>query len=270
MITTELYNGQGPGDQTWVYLMTRYLAHKLDYDFGISNPERWKLTNLNINFGNQVTGGESPEGGPPRKLPDGIENYYVEVKEWHPGFRDCNLTSFDPGVFDIKDNTKLEGYFHYSHLLEENSALFSKWLDFDSVISRNPVVKGKVICNIRGGEYRGVPDLILPKSYWDMALERLGNPEVEIVTDDPSYALSLIPHGKIFNGNMIEHFENLFTAEKLVISNSAFAFFPAALGLATEVIAPKYWSRYNVSDGFWAMEGDKHDGFTYIDRDGNE
>jgi hypothetical protein len=270
MLTTELYNGQGPGDQIWVYLTTRYIASKLGYDFGIESPDKWKLSNLDINFGKSVLGGNSPEGGPPLILPNDIEAYYIENKEWHPGFHDCNITSFDHEVFNIKDNTKLEGYYHYSHLLEQNKGLFSEWLDFSSIIKRNPVVKGKVICNIRGGEYKSVPDLILPKKYWDMALERLGNPEVEIVTDDPEYAKSLIPNGKLFTGSMIEHFENLFTAEKLVISNSAFAFFPAALGNAETVIAPKYWSRYNVSDGFWAMEGDKYSGFTYIDREGNE
>jgi hypothetical protein len=53
-------------------------------------------------------------------------------------------------------------------------------------------------------------------------------------------------------------------------SNSAFGFFPAALGNASEVIAPKYWSSWNISDGFWAMEMDKCHRFTYIDREGKE
>ena len=93
---------------------------------------------------------------------------------------------------------------------------------------------------------------------------------MEIVTDDPQYALSLIPNGKLFSGSITEHFENLFTAETLILSNSAFGFFPAALGPSKMVIAPKYWSRWNVSDGFWAMAMDKCNKFTYIDREGNE
>jgi len=270
MITTELYNGQGHGDQTWVYITTRYVAHKLGYEFGISHPERWKLSNLNIYFGKEVIGGESPEGGPYISLPKGIDNYYKEKHEYHPNFYDCNISDIDPEVLKLSDNTKLEGLLHYGELLDENGDLFREWLDFESVMERNPVVPGKVICNIRGGEYRSVPDLILPKRYWDLALSKLGNPEVEIVTDDPQYALSLIPNGKLFSGSMTEHFENLFTAETLILSNSAFGFFPAALGPSKTVIAPKYWSRWNVSDGFWAMAMDKCNKFTYIDREGNE
>ena len=271
MITTEMYNGSGPGDQLWMYLVPRYIAHAKGYSFGIGHPERWKLKNLNIDFGELVEGGSNArEGGPPITLPNGITNYYKEKHVYHLDYHDCNISDVDWNVFKIEDNTKLEGLFHYSFLLNKNSDLFKEWLDFNSVIERNPVVSGKVIANIRGGEYKGVPDLILPKKYWDMAIERLGNPLIEIVTDDPAYALSLIPNGKIFEGNIIDHFENLFTAEKLIISNSAFAFFPAALGNASEVIAPKYWSRWNISDGFWAMEMDKYDGFTYIDREGKE
>ena len=255
MITTELYDGQGHGDQTWVYITTRYIAYKLGYEFGISHPERWKLSNLNIDFGKEVKG---------------IVNHYQEKHVYHPNFHDCNISDIDPEVLKLPDNTKLEGLLHYGELLDDNKELFKEWLDLKTIIEKNPVIPGKVICNIRGGEYKSVPDLILPKKYWDLALTRLGNPEVEIVTDDPQYALSLIPNGKIFSGSMTEHFENLFTAETLIISNSAFGFFPAALGLSKTVIAPKYWSRWNVSDGFWAMKMDKCEKFTYIDREGNE
>ena len=34
------------------------------------------------------------------------------------------------------------------------------------------------------------------------------------------------------------------------------------------VIAPKYWARHNVSDGYWASEENIYSDFTYIDRKG--
>lgn len=269
MITTEIYNGQGPGDQLWVYLTTRYIAHIKEYEFGIGHPERWKLKNLNINFGNPVTGGSNvQEGGPPITLPDTIINYYKEKHTYHPNFADCNISDVDKDVFNIEDNTKIEGLLHYSYLIDNNKDLFKKWLDFNRIIDNNPVIPGKIIANIRGGEYKNVPDLILPKNYWDMCLDYTNATEVEIITDDPSYALSLIPNGTIFQGSMTEQFERLFTAEKLILSNSAFGFFPGALGNALEVIAPKYWSRWNISDGFWAMEMDKCSRFSYLDKQG--
>ena len=270
MITTEIYDGQGPGDQLWVYLVTRYIAHVKGYEFGIGHPERWKLKNLNVDFGLPVVGGSNErEGGPPITLPDGIQHYYKEHHDFHSDYHDCNISDVDQEVFNIQDNTKLEGLFHYAELLKDNSNLFRDWLGLNLVIDSNPVIPGKVICNVRGGEYRTVPDLILPKKYWEMAIKRLGASEIEVITDDPTYAKQLIPQATIFNGSIVDHFERLFTADYLILSNSAFGFFPAALGNAKEVIAPKYWSRWNVSDGFWAMEMDKCDKFTYIDREGS-
>ena len=34
------------------------------------------------------------------------------------------------------------------------------------------------------------------------------------------------------------------------------------------MIAPKYWARHNVSDGFWSSEQNLYPSFTYLDREG--
>ena len=53
------------------------------------------------------------------------------------------------------------------------------------------------------------------------------------------------------------------------MSNSTFAFFPAFTSETVKyVIAPKYWARHNVSDGYWASEQNIYSGFTYMDRKG--
>ncbi len=58
MLITELYNGQGFGNQLFVYVTTRMLAHKLGYDFGIKSPEKFKGYGLmNPDMGKEVTGG---------------------------------------------------------------------------------------------------------------------------------------------------------------------------------------------------------------------
>ena len=69
MICTELYNGQGLGNQLWLYAVTRTKALDLGVDFGIMNPEKFKgLHFLDLDFGRQVFGGSGPEGGPPLLL----------------------------------------------------------------------------------------------------------------------------------------------------------------------------------------------------------
>ena len=42
MIITELYDGQGLGNQLWCYVTTRVIAKKNGYDFGIQSPEKFK------------------------------------------------------------------------------------------------------------------------------------------------------------------------------------------------------------------------------------
>ena len=41
MIITELYHGQGLGNQLFAYVTTRMLAHKLGYEFGITGKENF-------------------------------------------------------------------------------------------------------------------------------------------------------------------------------------------------------------------------------------
>ena len=66
MIVTELYNGQGLGNQLWSYVVTRTLALDRGFDFGVMHPEKFKGSAfLDMDFGKQVIGGAGPEGGPP-------------------------------------------------------------------------------------------------------------------------------------------------------------------------------------------------------------
>lgn len=87
MLITELYNGQGLGNQLWSYVVTRALALDRGLDFGIMSPEKFKGESfLELDFGKKVEGGSGPEGGPPETLPAGIMNYYAEKEVWHPKF----------------------------------------------------------------------------------------------------------------------------------------------------------------------------------------
>jgi len=59
-------------------------------------------------------------------------------------------------------------------------------------------------------------------------------------------------------------------AKWLILSNSSFAYFPALTNeVANLIIAPKYWARHNVSDGYWATGCNLYRGFVYMDRQGN-
>ena len=55
----------------------------------------------------------------------------------------------------------------------------------------------------------------------------------------------------------------------LLLSNSSFACLPAHTSETLKfAIAPKYWARHNVSDGYWASEQNIYSLFHYMDRKG--
>ena len=55
----------------------------------------------------------------------------------------------------------------------------------------------------------------------------------------------------------------------LLLSNSSFSCLPAHTSETLEyAIAPKYWARHNVSDGYWASEQNIYSLFHYMDRKG--
>ena len=76
MIITELYHGQGLGNQLFAYVTTRMLAHRHGYEFGISGRKNLGdprfnsegLYFMNLDLGRDVIGGYSPPSGPPDSL----------------------------------------------------------------------------------------------------------------------------------------------------------------------------------------------------------
>ncbi len=54
-----------------------------------------------------------------------------------------------------------------------------------------------------------------------------------------------------------------------MLANSSFAYFPAFTSDTVQyILAPKYWARHNVSDGYWASEQNIYAGWHYMDRHG--
>jgi hypothetical protein len=55
----------------------------------------------------------------------------------------------------------------------------------------------------------------------------------------------------------------------LILSNSSFSWWAAWTNQnATEIIAPKYWARHNLNQGFWSTGSIITRGWTYISKTG--
>ena len=128
MIVTELYNGQGLGNQLWCYIVTRVIASKNGYDFGIMSPNKFKGSDfIDIDFGKEIIGGSGPEGGPPNKLPNGIDSYYREKMTIEPTYN-CDVSHLDEKLFNIKDNTKIDGIMQDENYIIDYKKEIIEWI----------------------------------------------------------------------------------------------------------------------------------------------
>jgi hypothetical protein len=93
--------------------------------------------------------------------------------------------------------------------------------------------------------------------------------EFVVVTDDVVAAKRILPEVEAHHFDLAGDYTAIKNAHYLIMSNSTFAFFPAYTSETLKfAIAPKYWARHNVSDGYWASEQNIYYEFTYMDKKG--
>lgn len=274
MIATELYKGQGLGNQLWCYVVTRVIAKDKGYDFGIKSPENFKgLDFMNLNFGEKVIGGSGPEGGPPETLPKGITFYYNERKVIHP-LNGCDIRICDQNLVNISDNTKIDGCMQDEQYIVHRKDEVKRWLRVQKEHEFYKFSDDNIcIINFRGGEYAGVKDFFLPQKYWDDAIANMlkinKNFKFIVITDDTVTAKKFFPKFLVCHFNIAKDYVIIKNAKYLILSNSTFAWFPAWLSEKLKFcIAPKYWGRHNISDGFWSLGYNLTTGWYYQDRQG--
>lgn len=274
MIVTEIYNGQGLGNQLACYVTTRVIAKDLGYNFGIMNPEKFKcLDFMDLDFGLPVTGGSGPEGGPPHTLPDGIQHYFKERYNILPN--GSNVTIDDPNLSRISDNTKIDGIFQSENQIIHRRDEIRKWLKIkpekDCYNYSDP---NTCIINYRGGEYSSVAHFHLKSKYWQDAVFRMKqiNPNFRfvVITDDVERASQQFPEFEVKHFDVGTDFTIIKNAHYLILSNSSFPYFATLLSDTVKyILAPKYWGRYNISDGYWACGYNIFRNHNYLDREGN-
>jgi hypothetical protein len=272
MIITEIYNGQGLGNQLACYVTTRVVALDKGYEFGIMNPHKFKcLDFMDLDFGLPVTGGSGPEGGPPTILPDGIKYYYREKLTRLPNGSDVTID--DPELENIKDNTKIDGNFQSEERIWHRREEIKEWLKIKPEkecyeYSRHDIC----IINFRGGDYAGVRDFFLNKKYWDNAINRMlkldPNFKFIVITDDVYTAKIFFPNFHVFHFDIATDFSIIKNAQYLILSNSSFPYYATLCSDTVKyIIAPKYWGRHNISDGYWSCGYNIFRNHNYIDRE---
>jgi len=288
MIVTEFYNGQGLGNQLWCYFVTRCIAYENKYEFGIQSNYKFKGQEfLEIDFGNEVIGGDGPEGGPPNTLPNTIQNYYKELIIRHSNGLD--ISKLDDNLLNIKDNTKIDGNMQSINYIFKYKNIIKNWIKIKS--EKNILdFSDQNICiiHIRGGDFHASTS-ILYKDYYDNAIKEMSliNPNMifYIVTDDYNFSKSLFPEIEIIGASKTGQQDKfkanhhiggpiwmdwtiLLNAKNAIISASSFSFWPIWLNDNVNVIAPMYWADYKNSDGYWSCGDSLIPNWQYLNRNG--
>lgn len=275
MLATEILRGQGIGNQLACYVTTRSIAHTRGLDFGIKDTgwggdKRYNQSGFywfDLDWGQEV--------------PDDLDVYYEkEVRKklntcHHDMTVGCDVRGYDQGLIDVPDNTMIFGNMQDEKYFYHNKELIKEWLKVKEEYDTYEYMDDDVcVLNYRGGEYIGFHELYLTREYWLNAMENMTkiNPNMKFVTitDDVKASQDMLPEIPAYHFTVDKDYAIIKNSKHVILSNSSFPFFAVYTSDTIEnIIAPKYWARHNVSDGYWAMSQNIYSGWTYQDRDGN-
>lgn len=259
MVVGIFHPGSGLGNMLARYVMTRTLAEDKGWNFGMLGIEHFKGSFMNIDLGSLVDIPYTIEAGG-RLVPISTMASFAEKKVVENG---VDIRGWDPEINFVEDNTIIDGEFqderYWGHKLPE----ITKWLDTAPLFMPNDLC----IIGFRGGEYKYVPDLFLPKEYWEQAIDVMKqiNPSMRfhVVTDDVETARQMLPEGMKITHDMSTDWRAIRGARYLIIANSSFYIFPALINNnVRKIIAPRFWGRYNT--GVWATNQNYYGKFQYI------
>jgi hypothetical protein len=225
------------------------------------------------------------------KTVQNIEHEFHEkgIKIFHKD--EVDITIMDNNIFNIKDNTIILGHKGAKGANLQDPSYFDgienevkNWfkikeefeVNYKNKLKELAIVLDDNLCviNFRGGEYRNIPNVLLRKEYWKDSINHILSINKDIkfllITDDVDCANQFMPFQiPAIHVDIGFDFYVVNQAKWLIISNSTFGWWAAWLNSnVNKIIAPKYWARHNVSNGYWSVGHSYTKGFYYMDREG--
>ena len=173
MITTNLTGNLG--NHMWQYAVCRTIAEEKGYEWGINSTTSHdyfngnsQMTFMNVDFGKNPI--------------EGIVNEYHESWKTYQHVDSVNITMLNESLYDINDNTTMIGdngafggiYQSEDYIIDRKSDIY-KWFEIKEESSKayeeklkdiNVVLDDNLcVINFRGGEYRGIPNVLLKREY---------------------------------------------------------------------------------------------------------
>jgi len=253
MITGIFHQGSGLGNQLFRYIATRVLAKDKGFEFGMMAPELFKGKEfMDLDMGKDPKQSyfiDSQSGAV-------VPNRTRTMDFWQEWDKHC----YDPDFNFVADNTIIDGNFEDERYFEQQLREIDEWLKVEPL----DIPDDLCIIGFRGGEYKYVPELFLPRHYWDRAIAEMLkiNPKMrfEVRTDDVETAQQFFPDAHIFHDIGLD-WRSMRYAKYAIIANSSFFVLPRLLngGLT---IAPRYWNRYNIKR--WDFPQNYYKSFKYV------
>lgn len=276
IIATELLQGQGLGNQLFCYVAVRSLAYAKGYDFSILNREIFANnihSSKGMYFMDLDCGVDMPKVAFGNICHEREDRLFLG-NSMHDLVHGCFVTGTDKALLALDKTTLVYGNLQAWDYFGQYRDEIKQWLAVKPEYDCYSYARENLcIINVRGGEYAGNPELFLRRKYWLDAMKKMreirSDMEFMIVTDDVDAAKRVLPEVEAHHFDLAKDYTIIKNASYLILSNSTFAFFPAFTSETVKyIIAPKYWARHNVSDGYWASEQNIYDGFWYMDKKG--
>ena len=277
MIGTEVTHGDGLGNQLFRYVTARCIAKDRGEEFGVLGKETFAnnmhsscgLYFMDLDFGKEVT------------REDFKHRYNEKEKRLYLGNSAHDLqhgayvAGTDWDMYHVPTDTLLWGNMQAEDYYLKYKEEIKEWLkvkpEYDCYdFSQDDLC----ILHLRCTDYMDCPELFIKKSYWKKGMKNMRkvNPKMRfmIITNDVKEANKILPGIPAYNFDLAKDYSIIKNAKYLLLANSSFTYFPAFTSETVKyIIAPKYWARHNVSDGYWSSEQNIYTGFHYMDRKGN-
>jgi hypothetical protein len=275
MIATELLKGQGIGNQLFCYITTRSIAHDRKLDFGIKD-SGWAGDKRYNNNGFYWFDLDMGKIVPPEMNVYHEKDERLKVQTCHHDMtHGCDVRGYDSDLVNVPDNTLIFGNMQDEKYFIHNKELVKQWLKVRSEYDTYDYLDQNVcVLNFRGGEYVGFNELYLTRKYWIDAMNNMTriNPKMEfvVITDDIESSKKVLPEIPAYHFTVDKDYAIIKNSKHVILSNSSFPFFAVFTSDTIEnIIAPKYWARHNVSNGYWSTRQNLYRGWMYQDKNGN-
>jgi hypothetical protein len=220
------------GNNMFQYAVVRSVAEKIGCNFHIT-PSTWKGKSLfNCDLG----------------VADGsIERTFTEL----------DGGKFNPLVFDVLDNTHLEGFWQSEKYFDREKV--KEWFKptVPSAVRQFQLEFPKhkyCYINVRGTDQH-IPHLTLPEDYYIEArstmLEFNQDLGFVVITDDINLAKDYFPDYPVFSNDRDTDFCLLNQATFMIGAISTFAWWAGYLNDCNVVVMPKRFYHYNIPDMGW-------------------